>query len=392
MNNLFGSTEKWFRFSEYEIIKGGRMGYYIKPCSGSEIEWYNPFDEYPDILKDSLNTWKEMKKIRNEWHNKRRNGRTNEEIKRSAQTNDNEETKRNKWLNEELNRMRKKAAEFFLKNFVNKYGLLGLFNKDLHSIHPVSCDVNDPFKTKYMVYHVPGMFNSLIRPGADSPMEYNEYIARFFPHLNKPYPYVYKDEERLDFFKNYSEPIVYIFADPILSNVFSHSNNLEKYKSGEATEKEELFINNFFLSTSFTPHINLKNRVINDYGDTKKDLWDLSWSFSTLSKALGLMYILDLTNKIEGNSIKKCNWCEDYFKVGTGDNVRKSDAKYCKNCKYARKKINRGRKAILKGNKTISEIAKKHNKDIEEVKRWIMNYNPDSREGKKLLKNYKKEP
>ena len=366
MNNLFGSTEEWFRFSEYEIIKGGRMGYYIKPCSGSKIEWYNPFDEYPDILKDSLNTWKEMKNIRGE-----RIGRTNEEI----------------------NRMRKKAAEFFLKNFVNKYGLLGLFNKDLHSIHPVSCDVNDPFKTKYMVYHVPGTFNSLIRPGADSPTEYNEYIARFFPHLNKPYPNfygVYKDEDQLDFFKNYSEPIVYIFADPILSEVFFHSDNLDKYKSGEATEKEELIINDFFLPASFTPRINLKNRVINDYGDTKKDLWNLSWSFSTLSNALGLMYILNLTNKIEGNSIKKCNWCGDYFKVGTGDNVRKSDAKYCKNCKYARKKINRGRKLILKGSQTISEIAKKHNQDIEEVKRWIMNYNPDSKEGKKLLKNYKK--
>jgi len=52
--SFFSGQGLWFRFSEYRVVEGDQGGMSIAPARGARLEFYRPFDDYPEILIEYL--------------------------------------------------------------------------------------------------------------------------------------------------------------------------------------------------------------------------------------------------------------------------------------------------------------------------------------------------
>ena len=258
---LFSLSPKWFRHSEYEIIGLGGASFGIKPIKGATLEWYKPFEEFPDILEDFLRL---VVNINNLYE-----GKKGRDIERDKQ-----------------------VAEEFL-SFISKYGHFGLYWEHIK---------NEDLPIGYY--------------GGKTPPEIEEHNRRYlekqkhyFPTREKPWPYIfgflgsttrltYEDRPNYEgdnvnelFLADYTEMPIIIETNNIFIDIKSHFMG----------KNENFSIGELGLNLS-------RDR--------------LEWNFSSLIKALGIMYINNKAGSM-GEKVSVCH-LEGCNKIVRGK-------KYCDN-------------------------------------------------------------
>lgn len=339
---LFSLSPTWFRANKYEIIETNHV-LYIKPQKNCEIEWYRPFEEFPIILENFLECLMKLQAIKGDNYNDK--GPTNKHWER---------------------------AEVLL-NFVQKYGLMGLFWNGIQDIS----DTEAPGKN-YKIFPkwpLPSTIRYLYTIGKwdGSPMDYDMYVERFFPQLEAPYPIILEKKDREKFFQNYSEPVQNIVADEIFNLLNRHLRDWNDFKT-----------NRYDLEESYKGSVKYLSRR----GVTWKDIlqmslypaefsmaliyedkWEIAYRYKSLIGALGIMYFLNFTGKM-GDVLSVCQ-LEGCNKITRGQ-------KYCsllhgERDRKRRERKRRKAKELLKEGMTIEEVSLKLNIGINEIKEALKN-------------------
>jgi len=283
---LFSMSPQWFRYSGYEIQEGNRGLVYITPQQNAKIEWYKPFEEFPQILMEFYNLVNEIREIEKDWW----------------EADSSEEPAASEQFYWERDKRRKKKLAGILLEFVSRYGPFGLFWQDVLEIYTEFIDGKE--FDGYKVLLTGSLFPVLFTNGQRI-VRYDEYSKVFFPKLKPPYPIFdngNNKEERQKFLLNYSEPINYLLGHPAFTGVGHH---LEKKKEFENSGAD---INDFYR--------NIKGLSWSKYLETEvwplgikliyeEGKWHLKWQFKTLLDALQIMHINNIAGTM-GQRVKIC--------------------------------------------------------------------------------------
>ncbi len=262
---LFSIAPKWIRFNRYELTEGAG-GICVIPNKEAEMEYYRPFDCFPEILRAFIEMAKELK--------------SNSPETKDGQTGDQRiEISRN------IDYQNGKA----IIRFVNRYGLLGLFWKAAYSFTEAETRVK-PIQYYYLF------------AGHESDMSYNEYAKIFFPRSKQPYPKV--GASRQDFWKEYAEPVVQTYA--LASEFLSHVKDWEGFQNSEVLPEDE-WVNGWTWADRF--------RGLGVWpiglGLQYDGAWQLGWKFQSLYDALWIMWLNDITAKKQ--LVRHCLNCNKVF-------------------------------------------------------------------------------
>lgn len=277
-SNLFSMESQWFRYSDYEIVPYNEKYYdvmSIKAKSDATLEWYNPFDEYPYILKDFLEMLNNLDEIDKQIIN-------------------------GKLPREETIIVGTKKAEVILE-FIKNYGFFGLIYIDTGIVtgqYHTGLRFRGVTESEYIYNHKPEE-------------EVYEYISRvYFPDMDRPIPAPLIDKlpdnpVSKKYFSNYKEVINRIEGSYLFRNIHSH------YKNWKKGEKGNIVVNDIGVG-------------INTEGNLK-----LSWYYNDLLTALKIMYILNILGKMGENKVKICERkdCNNTFIVGPYG--KRIGSKYC---------------------------------------------------------------
>lgn len=284
--NVISGRSSWFKYSKYELIEvNGRE--YFSPVSGTKIEKYRPFDFRDQLLFDFLD--KVIKFAKPETPNMR--------------TLPGAENKNQKRL--------------FISNtldFINKWGLFGLFFERINSLDYTE-EVEPGKKTLYAApYSVNVKFDqccalplSLDGISDKGNIRYDKYAEIFFPRgwsIPDSVPSPFYEGSFIAFADSYSEPVDSIWQNEVLNMISNHyhlENNIEKSKSPQSTQIH-------------APYVSYSNMLYNLYDEPTKS-YTLSFGFTNLMSALSVMYSLHLSNNLtsEGNYIRRCLNCDSPF-------------------------------------------------------------------------------
>lgn len=284
---LFSLSPQWFRHSGYEILEGNGGLVYIAPQQNATIEWYKPFEEFPQILLEFYNLTNEIREKQATWW----------------KADGTEKTAVDEQFYWGREKTRGKKLAVILLKFINRYGPFGLFWQDVFGIFPGFMDGREREKGKPS-YEV--LLNSpLLFPDGRRIVNYDEYAKHFLPRIEPPFPVFASGsskEERQRFLLNYSEPVNHLLAHPAFAEVGFH---LEKKKEFENTGAD---IADFYkgikgltwskyLETGVWP---LGIRLVYEQGG-----WHIKWEFRTLLDALQLMHINNVAGTM-GQRVKIC--------------------------------------------------------------------------------------
>ncbi|SDM26743.1 CGNR zinc finger domain-containing protein [Halarsenatibacter silvermanii] len=303
--DLLRNSDSWWRCSSYEIVKAEHtLGHYrIKPEKDAEVETYNPYDKYPEIIRDYINLLKEFDSKENF----------------SEEVSEENSKEFNEWLKQKAQHQ---AREY--RNFANKYGLLGSMFADIEDIIVVRPD--DNYKEHYLVYMshkaaIPENLETYDDKIIANIVKYNDYAKYFFTKYPYPLP-VQEDFNK----KAYTELISFTKSRNALSKLYSHIKEISKEETGSSEPPTD----EITLPTSY------KVSVVKD----KKDNHRMEFKTKCLLETLNIMY---LRNIIDSNQeIKICKECRKTFI--TGKDGRKLNAKYCSSACGNRYRVRKSRK------------------------------------------------
>ena len=295
---IFSMKTKWFKYSDYEIVPYNNKNpdiLAIKAKPGSKLIWYNPFEEYPVILKDFLELFNSLDILTQN---------VNDEVMNR----------------EEAGINSPKRAELFLK-FIKEYGFFGmLWEVTTFAPGPHTIGLNIPGITEaeYQFNHKPGE-------------DINEYVSRkYFPDMNKPIPSplinrLPNNPVSKKYFLNYKETINRVEHSYIFDDIKSHYN---KWNKGI---KKNIVFDNIGIG------INIE------------EVPKISWNYTSLLSALKIMYVLNITGDMGKNRVKVCERqdCNNTFIVGPAG--KKEGTKYCSdNCgNVVRVRRSRNKKELI---------------------------------------------
>ena len=320
---LFNFNKNWFKFDNYQIMDPINYGadgidLFIKPGLGAKLEWYNPFEKFPNILRDFFDLLNSIDDINNKYGIPKDN-----------------QTAKDKSMS---------IAKAFLF-FTEKYGLMGNFWDGINNISPEGTMNNE----KLFVYTNMGASQS-INSGKPR-LEYNNYARRFFPNTyNFPKPW-----EQEKFFRNYAEMPGRILTNVTIGDIKNHYDN---WKDGN------------------NKNISLTNSKFG-IGAINNNGWGLDWPNNSLINSLAIMYILNLTNNMGENRIKICKKCNKPFPVGPRGRKVGSEccSKKCQNAAGTNRYRERKKKAkkMHEEEASIEEIYIALNKKSSKktIKGWI---------------------
>jgi len=283
---LFSMSPQWFRHSGYELLEDNRGLFYIKPQQNAKIEWYKPFEEFPQILLEFYKLVNEIHEIKKNWWKKDKA----------------EEPAINEQFYWERDKRRKKKIAAILLEFVNRYGPFGLFWQDVLEICAEFIDGKE--FNGYRVLLAGSLFPVVLTNGQRI-VRYNEYAKYFFPQLKPPFPVPTGDsskEERQKFLINYSEPINYLLVHPAFAEI---GNHLEKKKEFENSGAD---INDFYKNIKGLPWAKYLETEVWPLGIKliyEEGKWRLRWHFKTLLDALRIMHINNIAGTM-GQKVKIC--------------------------------------------------------------------------------------
>ena len=284
---LFSMSPQWFRHSDhngkpaYEILEGSNGLIYIAPKQNAKIEWYKPFEEFPQILVKFYDLLNEIREIQKDWQ----------------KTNKPEEPAVSEQFYWERDKRRKKKLASILLKFINSYGPLGLFWQDVFEIYEEYIDGK-----KFDGYKVLLRGGTLLTNGQQI-VRYNEYSGVFFPKLKPPYPIFYdSNEEKQRFLLNYSEPINYLLAHPSFGEIGNHLEEKKEFENSGAD------INDFYRNIRGLPWSKYLETGVRPLGIKliyEEGKWHLKWQFKTLLDALQIMHINNIAGTM-GQTVKIC--------------------------------------------------------------------------------------
>lgn len=333
-NNLFIGKSKWFRYTDYEIVEHkfeNTTRKLIKPTKNSHIQWYDPFGEFPDILKDFyklLNTITSKRCYSNE-----------------------------------------------LLKFTKMYGPLGIYWLDIKQ------DKKNPRQTSVArkvigEEEINNWSETLIK------QYFTSNYAKVLNYVKKPNlilelllekkDYLDIDTSTIKFLKGYTETPTFIRYNPKLRKIIN-----------AYIKDEELFVNenigitkeNGFTQLAFdcptlldaiiSMYIMNKSNLTGDYKVKKCKREGCRNSF--------------IVGKNSYNPSKK--YCSE--SCGNSKRVNNSRSKYGFNHLYYLPKL-------INGNITIEKLSEKQNVSINSIITAIESYDPKGEEMKKKLKKFKK--
>lgn len=282
--NFFSTNSLWFKFSDYKLIKTAAAGYYISPVHSWKVDYYQPFEKYPDILKDFFELHLALKTL-------------------NADT-------------------RKDQGELIL-GFVKKYGLFGiLWNK----IDGFDFE-NNKISLKKSELRMQAAFNQIFsafnkvdkKNGADEEkvalkVDYESFVEHYLPSISPPYPNLMLDREK--FYRYYSESVFDVYMS--IKIIGQYLDIWRNYEVGKETPQEG------------DRHLSLEHFAHSIWLEYSNDHWQIKWAFNSLFDGLALMYVLNFVDNIGNQSVKVCQnkSCNKPFIVG-GENGKKRGAKWC---------------------------------------------------------------
>lgn len=344
--NLFKTSQKWFRHTSYKVVEhpfSNESDTYkaIKPSKKANLKWYNPFDEFPDILDDFYK------------------------------------------LAAALNNDREAIKE--LKEFTELYGPLGLYWEEI----TFEENYKDNFGNKilYKQYGSNNWRDFLIQKYFMD--NYNEVIK--FIDMG---PIDLFDQNKTHHFNFHSDD--YYNHDLFKTHYF---NLLKGYGESplflKITKLLQYITKNIFNHDNF----NISQSLGLTY---EEGFAQLSFNCNSLLNAIIVMHFLNKTGNTGKHKVRICEreGCNNSFIVGPSPTAYHPKRKHCPGCAN-KKRTNKSRykygfdhtyylsKRILPGQMTIKELSEKKSVPKEKIVKAIEEYTPKNDETKKLLKKYK---
>lgn len=267
---LFHSSQQWFRHSAYHLIEGDRGQLYIAPQPGAILEWYKPFEEYPDILLDfyelSLLAYRLIDK------------------KQAANS-----------------RISYQQLADNLLEFVSHYGPFGLFWQDVTGIRQ-EYGQKGPLGIVVALQQT-----NLLAPGRRK-LPYDEYAKYFFPRLKAPFPSATTFSSRAsrkEFLSKYSEPVDVLVAHMSFWEIPYHIVNLKEFQNSNAKISDPWVTDRRLKGLAWAKHLETGISSLGVKLVNKEGRWQLAWEFRTLLDGLQIMHINNIAGTM-GQRVKIC--------------------------------------------------------------------------------------
>lgn len=256
---LFSLSPRWYRHSSYVIVKDPDGHAWISPEPNATIEWYKPFEEFPEILMRFI----EVSSKINEIHD--------DEAGQQAKA---------------------------LLPFVKQYGLLGSFWLNVAEIVP-------QIEAGNLAHWIVLLKNPIVTKDLKTlwSVSYDDYARSFFPGMTAPYPlqqYSSKEEERR-FLAHCADFINDLTRSYEFHSIGHHIEKVKDFQSCNPNVSSPYNDPNISWSQYLEMEIDcLGVSLIHEDGR-----YQLAWRFRTLLDALQIMWVNNVAGTM-GQQVKVC--------------------------------------------------------------------------------------
>ncbi|NLG32111.1 MAG: hypothetical protein GX550_01165 [Syntrophomonadaceae bacterium] len=327
---LFCTNGEWPRASDYELIKTKSTNLmWVAPTANAVIEYYRPFECFPDILVAFFEMASELQ-----------SDKTDE-----------------------------RKGQAVIK-FARRFGLFGLFSELINNILGVS---TNGAEYRYVISktldgEVVPLFSLL---SGDN--NYDSYVKYLFPRLEAPYPLppgARNQKGGTLFWNEYAEPIFLIqwFSSSFYKNFRTWQNWVAAKNTGASLDDP---------CGSSDPEIKWRQAlkfsapgigISLEFSDKGLGSWQQRYMFNSLIKALRIMYILDRIGTF--TQVNACEWCGRIYQA------TKPTARWCSTACGSGCRVTKTRKKgdiiqLHKQGMIIQDIAAKLKIDVKWVAEWL---------------------